>query len=105
MTAYGVAQRTREIGVRMALGASPASVVRLVLQQGFRPIALGLGVGVIGAVITAFAMRNLLFGVKPLDLATFAVIPPVLTAFALLACWLPARKAARVNPLEALRAE
>jgi predicted permease len=105
VTAYGVAQRTREIGVRMALGASPASVVLLVLRQGFRPIFLGLVVGMIGAVFTAFALRNLLFGVQPLDLATFAVIPLVLTAFALLACWLPARKAARVNPLEALRAE
>ena len=100
-----IARRVREIGVRMALGASPASVVLLVLRQGFRPIFLGLVVGMIGAVFTAFALRNLLFGVQPLDLATFAVIPLVLTAFALLACWLPARKAARVNPLEALRAE
>lgn len=105
VTAYGVTQRTREIGMRMALGATPASVVGLVLRQGFRPISFGLGLGIVGAGIAAQLMRNLLFGIRPLDLATFLVIPVVLTAFALFACWLPARKAARVNPLEALRAE
>ena len=105
VTAYGVAQRTREIGVRMALGSSPGAVVALVVKQGFGPIALGLVAGMIGAVIAALVMRNLLFDVKPMDLMTFTVVPVVLALFALLACWLPARKAARVNPLEALRAE
>lgn len=105
VTAYGVAQRTREIGVRMALGAAPVSVVRLVIKQGFRPIALGLIIGMVGAVFTAFAMRSMLFGIEPLDLPTFVVIPLVLTGFALVACWLPARKAARIDPLIALRAE
>jgi putative ABC transport system permease protein len=105
VTAYGVAQRTREIGVRMALGATPSSVVSLVLRQGFGPIGVGLVIGLIGSVIEALVMRNLLFGVEPLDLPTFVVIPLVLVGFALLACWLPARKAARVNPLEALRTE
>ena len=105
VTAYGVAQRTREIGVRMALGASPQSVVMLVLRQGFRPILVGLGLGMIGAVFTALGMRSLLFGVNPLDLMTFAAIPFLLVSFAAFACWLPARKAIRVSPLEALRAD
>ncbi len=105
VTNYSVARRTREIGVRMALGAPPASVVRLVLQQSFRPIAAGLVVGVAGAAATAFAMRQLLFDVAPLDLPTFAIVPLVLAAVAVLACLLPARRATRVDPLTALRAE
>jgi putative ABC transport system permease protein len=105
VTSYGVAQRTREIGVRMALGATPGSVVALVLRQGFLPIAAGLAIGLAGAVIVAFVMRNMLFEVTPWDWPTFVTIPVVLIAFALLACWLPARRAARVNPLDALRTD
>lgn len=105
VTHHSVAQRTREIGVRMALGASPGSVVALMLHQSFRPILLGLAVGLIGATATAFAMRQLLFGVAPLDLPTFLIVPAVLAIIAALSCWLPARRATRVNPIEALRAD
>jgi Acidobacterial duplicated orphan permease len=105
VTKYSVTQRTREIGVRMALGAQPRSVISLVLQQGFRPIAIGLVVGLLGAALTAFAMRKLLFDVAPLDLPTFALVPLLLLATATLACLLPARRATRVDPLTALRTD
>ena len=105
VSAYGVAQRTREIGVRMALGADPRSVVALVLRQGLRPVAAGLAAGLAGAAWTALAMRGLLFGVEPLDGPTFAAVPLILAVVALLACWLPARRATKVDPVIALRAE
>jgi putative ABC transport system permease protein len=105
VTVYSVAQRTREIGVRMALGAPPRSVVRLVLRQGFGPIAVGLVIGLIGAALTAFAMRTLLFDVAPLDVPTFAIVSLLLAAIAAVACLLPARRATKVDPLIALRAE
>ncbi|HEX2862551.1 MAG TPA: ABC transporter permease [Lacunisphaera sp.] len=105
VTGYAVTQRTREIGVRMALGAPRLSVVRLILRQGFHPILAGLGVGLVGAVVTALAMRKLLFGVAPLDAATFAIVPLALALVAALACWLPARRATKVDPMVALRAE
>ena len=105
VTNYSVAQRTREIGVRMALGAHPRSVVSLILQQGFRPILVGLVFGLIGAGITAFAMRKLLFGVPPLDLPTFALVPVLLLIIAAFACLFPARRATKIDPLVALRSE
>ncbi len=105
VTAYGVAQRTREIGVRVALGAQPREIVTLVLRQGFRPIAVGLVVGFAASAVTAFAMRKLLFGVAPLDAPTFAFIPLLLAVIALVACWLPAHRATKVDPIVALRAE
>jgi putative ABC transport system permease protein len=105
VTTYGVAQRTREIGVRLALGASPRAVVALVLAQGFRPIAVGLLAGLAASTVTAFAMRKFLFGVDPLDLPTFALIPVLLAVMALFACWLPARRATKVDPIVALRTE
>ena len=105
VTAYSVAQRTREIGIRMALGAEAAAVTALVLRQSFRPIAAGILAGIAGAAATAWAMRPLLFGISPLDGPTFAIVPPLLATIALLACFIPARRAARVNPLDALRAE
>jgi putative ABC transport system permease protein len=105
VTAYGVAQRTREIGVRMALGAQPRAVVALVLRQGLQALAIGIAVGLVGGVVTAFAMRKLLFDVAPVDVPTFAAIPLVLGAVTLLACVVPARRATRVNPVDALRCE
>jgi putative ABC transport system permease protein len=105
VTGYAVAQRTREIGVRMALGAQRSSVVRLMLYQGFHPIAAGLGLGLVGAALTAFAMRRLLFDVAPLDLPTFIAVPILLGIIAGLACLLPARRATKVDPMIVLRAE
>jgi putative ABC transport system permease protein len=105
VVAYTVAQRTRELGVRMALGAQPGSVITLVLRQGLRPILVGVAVGLVGACVTAFLMRNMLFGVKPFDLPTFAVIPLFLCAVGTLACLLPARRATKIDPMIALRSE
>jgi len=105
VTAYGVVQRTREIGVRMALGARPQAVIALVLRQGLHPLAVGMRLGLAGSVAVAFAMRNLLFGVEPLDAPVFLAIPLILATVTLLACAVPAQRATRVNPVEALRAE
>ncbi|HZP59010.1 MAG TPA: ABC transporter permease [Opitutaceae bacterium] len=105
VVSYSVAQRTREIGVRMALGAQARGVTRLILRQGAIPIATGLAVGLGASVFTAFTIRKMLFEVPPYDAVTFAAVPALLAAIALFACWIPARRAARVNPIEALRAE
>ena len=105
VTAYGVAQRTRELGVRLALGAQPRGLVALVLRQGFRPIAIGLLIGAAGSVVIAYFMRGLLFGVQPLDGPTFFAVTILLVVIALIACWIPAQRATRVNPLDALRTE
>ena len=105
VTAYAVTQRTREIGIRMALGSEAQAVIGLLVRQGFVPILIGLGVGLAGGTGLAFAMRSLLFGIPPLDLATFLLVPFTLAAIAAAACWLPARRAAKVDPIVTLRAE
>jgi putative ABC transport system permease protein len=102
---YAVAQRTREIGMRMALGARPANVMRLVLGQGMRVVLIGAGIGLFGALALARVLRNLLFEVAPTDPATFACVTVLLSAVALLACYIPARRAARIDPMVALRQE
>jgi predicted permease len=102
---YAVTQRTREIGIRVALGARPASVQRAVVLEGARLTAAGLVVGVAGALALSKLLASLLFGVTPRDPATYAAVTTLLGAVALLACWLPARRAARVDPLMAIRAE
>ncbi len=103
--AYSVSQRTREIGVRMALGAEPGMVYRLILKQAARLIAVGIAAGLVGSIATATLMRNLLFGTEAWDAFTLATVSVVLGTSALVASYLPARRAASVNPLEALRAE
>ena len=103
--AYSVEQRTREIGVRMALGARPADVLRLVVRQGMTPALVGVAVGLVGALGAARLMRSLLFGVSPTDPLTLAAVTLFLGAVALLASYLPARRATRVTPTEALRYE
>ena len=103
--AYSVAQRTREIGVRVALGAQPADVARLVLVEAVRLAAVGIVLGVAGAIAATGALRGLLFGVGPTDPATFIVIALLLAGVALLSAYLPTRRALGVDPTEALRAE
>ena len=103
--AYLVAQRTREIGIRMALGARAADVIRLVLREGMGPVAVGGGVGLAASLMATRAIQSLLFGVTPLDAVSLAAAPAILAIVALLACWLPARRATRVDPLIALREE
>jgi putative ABC transport system permease protein len=101
--AYLVAQRTREIGIRMALGARAADVLRLIICEGMSPVTAGAAVGLGTALLATRAIRSLLFGVTPLDPISFVAAPVILASVALLACYLPARRATRVDPLVALK--
>jgi putative ABC transport system permease protein len=103
--AFGVSQRTREIGVRIALGASRPEVLGLVLRQGMTLVLIGLAIGMAGAFGATRVMTALLYRTAPYDPWTFTVAPIVLSMVALLACYLPARRAASVEPVEALRTE
>ena len=103
--AYSVSQRTREIGVRMALGAQRGSVYELILKEAGRLTAVGIALGLAGSVLAATLMRGLLFGVSSWDLPTLAGVASVLAISALLASYIPARRAARVDPIVALRCE
>ncbi|PYJ84859.1 MAG: ABC transporter permease [Verrucomicrobia bacterium] len=103
--AWTVRQRTREIGVRMALGAQRNAVLALVLRGGLQLAGAGIVLGLIGAMVLSRLLRSLLFGVGPADPLTFAAVPVLLVSAALLACWLPARRAVKVDPMEALRYE
>ena len=103
--AYLVAQRTREIGVRMALGASAHAVTQLVVRQGMRLVAVGLAAGFALAMALGRSLSGLLFGVTHTDLPTLAAVVVVLGSVAALSIWLPARRAVRIDPLTALRQE
>jgi putative ABC transport system permease protein len=101
--AYAVSQRTREIGIRMALGAQTGAVLRLVIGQGLKVVMAGILIGVIGAFALRRAIAGLLYGVTANDPLTFGVVTLLLACVALLACWLPARRAAKTDPMVALR--
>jgi len=101
--AFSVASRTREIGVRAALGATPGDLVRMVVGAGARVVAAGTALGIAGAVALSGLLRSLLFGVGPRDPATYIAVPLVLATVAVVAAWLPARRAARLDPMAALR--
>jgi putative ABC transport system permease protein len=103
--AFAVSQRRREIGVRVALGASPTAVLRLIVTQGMLLAAGGIVLGVIGATILTRSMASVLFGIEPTDPWTFAEVATVLFAAAALASWLPARRALAIHPVTALRYE
>jgi predicted permease len=105
VVAGGVTERTREIGVRMALGSTPMDVLRLVMRGGARLGAWGLAVGLIGAFFVARAMSGLLYGLSPGDPVTFALVPLVLMAVVVVATYLPARRAVKLDPVAALRSE
>ena len=105
VVAYSVGQRTREIGVRIALGASRRSVYRLVVGEAASLVGLGTGVGVICAVTAGTLMRHLLFDVQSWDPPTLLSAAFLLVVSALLASWIPARRAASVDPIEVLRTE
>ncbi len=105
LVSYSVAQRTRELGVRMALGASQADVLRLVLREGVRLAFFGISIGLVAALAFAQLMRALLFGVNPADPTILIGVALVLGVVALAACFIPAHRATRVDPMIALRYE
>ena len=104
-TAYTVARRTHEIGVRMALGAATGDVLRTVLCQGLKLMAIGIAIGLVGALAATRIIRSLLHDISPTDPLTFVCVSLLLTGAAMLACYLPARRAARIDPMQALRYE
>jgi putative ABC transport system permease protein len=105
VTAYGVAQRKKELGLRLALGAQPHDVMNLILRQGLRLISVGLVLGLVSALALTRLMKSLLFGVNATDAVTFAAVTLLLLVVALMACLIPARRATRVDPMATLRQE
>jgi putative ABC transport system permease protein len=105
LLAYSVTQRTREIGLRVALGAEPGSIIRMVVASGARMVITGAAAGLAAALALSGLLKSLLFGIGPRDPLTFIVAPAIFVAVALVAAYVPARRAARVSPMEALRTE
>jgi ABC-type antimicrobial peptide transport system permease subunit len=105
MTAYAVARRTQEVGVRMAFGAPPSAIVFGIVRDTAWPIGLGLIVGLVSALYATRVLSNFLFKTSTDDTVTFMVVAVLMTVTALFAAWLPARRAARIDPIIALRAE
>jgi ABC-type antimicrobial peptide transport system permease subunit len=103
--AYTVAQRTQEIGIRIALGATAASVLRMVVRDGMTLVGIGLGIGTVAALVLTRLGAALLWGIASTDIVTYVVLAALLASVALLAIVIPARRATRVDPMQALRAE
>jgi putative ABC transport system permease protein len=103
--AYSVSQRTNEIGIRIALGAAQSNIFRLVVGEAMLLVAISIAIGLLGAFMATHFLNSLLYGVAAWDPVTFASIATLIAGVAFLACWLPARRAARVDPVIALRAE
>jgi len=103
VTSFFVSQRSREIGLRAALGAQPAQILAHVFRQGAVMTGAGLAAGLAAAAMLSSSIASLLFGVRPVDPVTFAIVPLLLAGVAAAAIWVPARRATRVDPMEALR--
>lgn len=105
VVSYAAVQRTKEIGIRIAMGASPREILKMVLRQGLGVVGIGLGVGLIVAFAGTRVMATFFVGIRPTDPLTFAAVALLLTGIALFACWIPAYRATRIDPLVALRYE
>jgi putative ABC transport system permease protein len=105
VVSYAAAQRTQEIGIRVAMGARPSDILRMVLRQGIGVVGIGLALGLVIALAGTRLMSGLFVGIKSTDPLTFTVVILLLTAIALFACWIPAHRATRIDPLIALRHE
>jgi len=105
MLSYTMSQRSHEVGIRIALGAESRQVVRMVVGEGMRVVGIAVAIGLAGSLGATRLLRSQLFGVGPTDVLTFAVVTVILALVAMLACFLPARRASRVDPMVALRAD
>ena len=105
VVSYAAVQRTQEIGIRMAMGAAPQDILKMVLRQGLGVVGIGLALGLVIALAGTRVIASLFLGIKPTDPLTFIVVVLSLTGIALFACWIPAYRATRIDPLVALRYE
>jgi ABC-type antimicrobial peptide transport system permease subunit len=105
VVSYAVARRTREVGIRMSLGARPFEVVRLLMRDGFGLVGIGAVLGIVVALLTAGVLRTVLFGIEPVDPVTFTAGPALLLAVGALAAWIPANRASRVDPARVLKGD